>query len=120
MKADVQYNDFIGTAAADKTDFDPCTIQSYLRQKGINDEKYEFIGISFYASGDTGSASFSFICKDKEDGEYKEIAFEKEQTFEEFITFFKRFNVILGLKHKQKELDRIASSIETIYLDDRD
>lgn len=35
MKADVQYNDYIGTAAADMSDFESNRMWSYLNQKGI-------------------------------------------------------------------------------------
>ncbi|WP_305380705.1 hypothetical protein [uncultured Duncaniella sp.] len=120
MKAGVQYNDYIGTAAADMSDFESNRIWSYLNQKGVYNDKYEFIGVSFYASGDSGGASFSFICKDKEDGTIKDIAFEKDQTIEEFINFFKRFNVVLGLRYQYEELEKIDDSIETLYIDDRD
>ena len=89
-------------------------------KKGVYNDKYEFIGVSFYASGDSGDASFSFICKDKEDGTIKDIAFEKDQTIEEFIKFFKRFNVVLGLRYQYEELEKIDDSIETLYIDDRD
>ena len=120
MKADVQYNDYIGTAAADMSDFDCNRILSYLEQKGIKDDRYEFLGISFYASGDAGGASFDFICRDKEDGTVKNIAFEKEQSVDEFLQFFKRFNVVLGLRHQYEKLDEVENPIETIYVDDRD
>lgn len=119
MKADVQYNDYIGTAAADMSDFDCNSILSYLKQKDINDDRYEFLGISFYASGDAGGASFDFICRDKEDGTVKNFAFEKEQSVDEFLKFFKRFNVVLGLKHQYEKLEKIENSIETVYIDDR-
>lgn len=120
MKADVQYNDYIGTVAADMTDFDCNNMVSYLKEKGISTDRYDFIGISFYASGDSRGASFDFICKDKEDGTVKNIAFEKEQSVDEFLKFFKRFNVVLGLRHQYKDLEKVENSIETIYIDDRE
>ena len=84
------------------------------------EHRYEFLGISFYASGDAGGASFDFICRDKEDGTVKNIAFEKEQSVDEFLQFFKRFNVVLGLRHQYEKLDEVENPIETIYVDDRD
>ena len=119
MKAEVQFNDYIGNAAADMTDFDSLRIQAYMKEKGIDEARYEFIGISFYASGDSERVSFSFICRDKEDGSVKDIGFEKDQTVDEFLRFFKRFNVILGLRHRYEELEKVDST-ETIYIDDRE
>lgn len=120
MKADVQYNDYIGTAAADMSDLESNRIWSYLNQKGVYNDKYDFIGVSFYALGDDERASFNFICRDKEDGAVKNFAFEKEQSVDEFLKFFKRFNVVLGQKHQYQKLERVENSIETIYIEDRD
>ena len=43
-----------------------------------------------------------------------------EQSVDEFLQFFKRFNVVLGLRHQYEKLDEVENSIETIYVDDRD
>lgn len=120
MKANVQYNDYIGTVAADMTDFDCNNMLSYLKQKGISTDRYDFIGISFYASEDSKSISFDFICRDKVDDMVKNIVFEKEQSVDEFLKFFKRFNVVLGPKHQYEDLGKVEDSIKTIYIDDRE
>lgn len=98
MKASVQYNDYLGTAAADGSDW--IMLNDYLKQKGVDTNRYEAVGAEFFH----GERSFwaSIICIDKESdtpNRVVKISFEKGMTVEEFFNLFKRFNVIITRKH---------------------
>ena len=45
MKASVQYNDYLGTAAADGADW--IMLNEYLKQKGVDTSRYEAVGAEF-------------------------------------------------------------------------
>jgi hypothetical protein len=47
MKASTQYNDFIGTSAADISDHSD--LNEYLSSRGVDIDRYIAIGASFYA-----------------------------------------------------------------------
>lgn len=94
MKAEVQYNDFIGTAAADGSDW--LSLGEYLQKKGVDTERYEPIGAEFYHG--EGYFGASIICKDNQSNEPNKavkISFEEGLNQEEFFNLFKRFNVII-------------------------
>ena len=116
MKASVQYNDFIGTAAADINDW--IRLDEYLKQKGVDTERYEPIGAEFYHGERYFGASI--ICKDKQSenpNKAVKISFEKGLSKEEFFNLFKIFNVIITKKYGEYqnwELDE-----DTILIDDR-
>ena len=107
MKAEVQYNDFVGTAAADISDW--LSLGEYLKIKGVDTERYEPIGAEFF-NGE-GYFGACIICKDNQSAELNKavkISFEKGLNKEEFFTLFKRFNVIITEKHgnyQELELD---------------
>ena len=118
MKASVQYNDLKGTAAADKSDF--VWLDSVLNERGVDTDRYEVIGASFY-SGYSDYFSASIICIDKERStEEKEyivsISFENEFTKEQFFDLFKRFKVIITKRFGGYEDLEIE---EEITFDDR-
>jgi uncharacterized protein YjbK len=101
MKADVTYNDFIGTVAADISDH--TDLNEFLKTRGVDTHRYEAIGASFYA-GYEDFFTGSIICLDKEqstaDKPYTvEMSFENEITQEQFFSLFKRLNVVFTLKH---------------------
>lgn len=101
MKASVQYNDFVGTAAADISDH--LDLNEFLKKKGVDTERYDAIGASFY-SGYSDYFSASILCVDKERSIKEEkhlvkINFENELTKDEFFDLFKRFEVIITPKH---------------------
>lgn len=117
MKAEVQYNDFIGTAAADMSDW--IKLDDYLTKKGIDTKRYEPIGAKFFRSESYFSASI--ICNDKQSeipNKAVQISFEKGLDQEEFFNLFKRFDVIVTKQfgnYQDWELDE-----DTIMIDDRD
>ena len=83
MKADTQYNDFVGTAAADMSDH--TTLSQYLTSKGVDIKRYEPFGVNLY-SGEGGFIDVSIICVDKEQSTSSsqhivDIGFEKTSAF---------------------------------------
>lgn len=118
MEASVQYNDFIGSAAADFSDH--TDLNKFLSSRGVDTERYEAIGASFY-SGYSDSFSASIICIDKENSTDEKkyvtkIGFENEFTRDEFFDLFKRFEVVITQKHGNYENLEID---EEFYFDDR-
>ena len=102
MKATVQYDDFIGTSAADISDH---TNLSLFLKAEIGEEATRFdpIGASFY-SGYSDYFSLSIVCIDRTKSSANsphivEISFAKDFTCSEFFDLFKRFNVIITKKH---------------------
>jgi hypothetical protein len=101
MKANVQYNDFLGTAAADIADgFD---LDQFLLDRGIDVVRYKAIGANFY-HGYSDFFSASIICLDQEKSTEQNpyivaISFEAEFTHENFFNLFKRFNVVINKKY---------------------
>jgi hypothetical protein len=97
MKAKVQYNDFIGTSAADISDH--TSLDDFLNERGVDTNRYNAIGADFY-SGYSDYFSGSIICVDKKlsTNEKKylvSIGFENELSKDEFFDLFKRFNVTI-------------------------
>lgn len=119
MKANVQYNDFKGTAAADISDFS--NLNNFLNSQGVDIERYNAIGAYFY-SGYSDFFSASIICVDNERSTEEKkyivkIGFEKELSKDEFFDLFKRFNVIITQRfggYESKDID------ETFTFDNRE
>ena len=57
--ASVQYGDLKGTSAADGHENALFNMDKYLKQKGVDTDRYKPIGIDFYAG--EGHLSFRFI-----------------------------------------------------------
>lgn len=101
MKAEVQYNDFVGTAAADISDHTNLT--KYLKSNGVDTNIYKPIGARLNF-GESGSVYFDIVCEKQDTGELVMLGEEGTQSFEEFLSLFKRFEVILtekGYAHKK-------------------
>ena len=118
MKASVQYDDFVGTAAADISDH--TDLGRFLESKGVDIERYEAIGASFYF-GENNYFSAAIICIDNEESSEKKkhiikMRFEKKFTYAEFFNLFKRFNVVVSSKYGDYENLDID---DEIYFDDR-
>ena len=112
-QANVQYNDFKGTAAADIADFS--NLEVFLKSKGVDTNRYNPVGVDFFSSDD--SCSYGVICKDKEaNNKLVEIRFESKGSYDEFFSLFKRLNVILT-NHGADNDCEIDS--DYIYVDDR-
>lgn len=99
MKANVQYNDFRGTAAADISDW--IALKGFLEKEGVDTNRYEAIGAEFYLGERYFNASI--ICKDNESNEPNKavkISFENGISQDEFFQLFKRFNVVIVNSHR--------------------
>jgi len=119
MEAIVQYNDFIGSAAADISDH--IDLNAFLIRRGVDTDRYDAIGASFY-HGYSDFFRGSIICLDKKNSIQEKpyivaLSFEAEFTHEEFFDLFKRFDVEITLKYggyREHSID------EEIIIDDRE
>ena len=100
MKASVQYNDLVGTAAADVTDFYNSLLQNYLEKEFLSydSKRYQCVGCNIWVSGQlqTPSGNIKFICKDSVENKYVYFVPVKEMSLEEIFSLFKRFDVVIG------------------------
>ncbi|AZI68669.1 hypothetical protein [Cloacibacterium normanense] len=108
MKADVQYNDFVGTAAADISDFLGTkygnSLESFGKYFKLDLNRFEVIGLSIYG---TENHYISLLCIDK-----KKTTDEKEHITslsvdikddKEFLSFlFKRLHLVLHSRFDDK------------------
>lgn len=110
MKADTQYNDLVGTVAADISDLSTTTnrleeLASFFK---INQERFKPVGISMYG---TDAFYVAFICVDKEkstDEKEHIVKIRVGEDQEDILDFlFKRLHVVLYDKFDKKypELD---------------
>lgn len=117
MKAQVQYNDFIGTAAADESDH--IKLKAFLEKKGVDVERYEPIGAKFYMGGRNFYGHI--LCKDHHEERENfavKISFENGLSCDEFFSLFKRFEVIITLKHGGYQDWELQN--DSIHIDDRE
>lgn len=115
MEAKTQYNDYLGTAAADIADgYD---LNDFLKSRGVDIERYEAIGAKFY-HGYAEFFSASILCIDKESIERKIVSLNFEEKFnhEQFFNLFKRFDVMVIKKTGDYEKFDID---DYITIDDR-
>jgi hypothetical protein len=108
MKADVQYNDFVGTAAADISDFLGSkygdSLESFGKYFKLDLNRFEVIGLSIYG---TENHYISLLCVDK-----MKTTAEKEHITslsvnikddKEFLNFlFKRLHIVLHSRFDNK------------------
>lgn len=100
MKAKVQYNDFVGTAAADISDFHNNSIEDFLVKEfpKYDKQRYDCKGCTINISGQLPSpiVSIHFVCFDKEEMKYVRLCPLKDMKFDDVFSLFKRFNVVIG------------------------
>lgn len=105
MKADVSYNDLVGTAAADITDFTNGhnELADYEKLFKLDKTRFDLVGISLYGSE---TPSLSLICVDKElSTENKEhiVSMSIDDEFENVLDMlFKRLHIVLYKKFDEK------------------
>ena len=108
MKASVSYNDFIGTAAADISDFlseyAGDTLKSIGKYFKLDENRFEIIGLSIYGTNDF---TISLICVDKtESTEEKEhvvsMMYDVNKNKEVLDILFKRLSIVLYSKFDEK------------------
>lgn len=101
MRANVQYNDFRGTTAADRSDFlfdNPNLIQFIIErfELPISPEEYEFVGISVYTTN-VEDSSVSFIVKNIDTLKIERYH-KYSVNLQEILNIFKRFSFQIGYK----------------------
>ncbi len=98
MKAEVQYNDLVGTAAADISDYYRNSLQVYLKATfpEYNDERYRCDGCYIYTGERSERATIRFVCYDNK--ENKDVYFTplKEYNLQDVFGIFKRLNIVIG------------------------
>lgn len=106
FKADAQYDDWIGTAAAD--DNHEMGLYALLEKRGLKRDGEALVGVSFY-SGEhflsisaylveaTDAVSAKAYLDGAETPNLRKVDIDNVSA-EEFLSFFKRFNVVLGKK----------------------
>ncbi len=113
MKADVQYNDFIGTATADISDALGSkygdNLESYGKFFKVDQSRFQVVGLSVYG---TKKPYVSLVCIDKhkstaEKEHIVKMSIEIEKTHDVLDFLFKRLHIVLHGKFdkKYKDLD---------------
>ena len=114
MIAKVQYNDFVGTAAADISDFYANSIDDYI--KSLSDRydttRFHCVGCEFLLTSKS-EITLVFYCNDLRDKTLVPFSFNKTFELGELCVIFKRLNVIIG----QGLQDIPQPECETIFLD---
>lgn len=112
MKADVQYNDFIGTAAADISDglggVSGDNLESIAKYFGLDENRFKIVGLSIYGRKEFG---ISLICVDKERStESKEHIVSMSCNVEDenniLRILFKRLHVVIHDRFDTKYIDK--------------
>lgn len=94
MKAKFQYNDYVGTCAADISDFQ--TLEQYLEILGADTNRYEPIGVTFLAGNQSDRITFEILCIDKDGDKTKAVKIAIEDAeLKDVISLFERLEVIL-------------------------
>ena len=96
MKAYVQYNDFLGTAAADISDY--TTLEKYLNGINVDTNRYHPIGAKFYTSYGDDFCNVEILCQDREKKNSLAALVIEDMSIQDFFMLFKRFEVVLHLK----------------------
>lgn len=122
MKADVQYNDFIGTVAADTSDSlggaGNDNMKTYGKYFKIDEARFEILGLSIFG---TDHSHLSLICKDKQKSRAKQdyivkMAVDVEDPAKILKILFKQFHIVLHGKH-DKDFTNLDYDEEVDYED---
>ncbi len=109
MKASVQYNDLIGSAAADVSDFHHNNLQYFMKNtfKEYEDTRYMCEGCRIYMSDQSDKANVHFICYDNKQEHYIYLTPLKEFTLQEMVSMFKRFEIFIGQNVDSIQVDDV-------------
>lgn len=107
MIAKVQYNDLVGTAAADISDYYMNSLNEFLSKRFANfdQERYVCEGCEFFTSYGQ-YPSVRFICRDIKQSTYHLFQPEKDFSLVEFFELFKRFSIVIGKSVEDIHLDK--------------
>lgn len=114
MKATVQYNDYVGSAAADIADAFVNSMDEYLsvRSKRFDKTRYHCIGCELRPYG-IDKLDVEFYCRDLQTRQIVVVRFNSEFKLSDILVMFKRFAVVIG-----ENIDDVETTqAETIYLD---
>lgn len=116
LKASVQYDDLIGTAAADGHESALYNISQFLKSKGVDVNKNEPVGIELYNLDDR--ICVRFICKEQGN---RLVACELKDSLSlaDLFSFIKRLNVILLPEDLKVENYDLSSFKEIRYFDEQ-
>lgn len=114
MRASVQYNDFVGSAAADIADAFVNSMDEYLsvKSKKYDKTKYHCIGCELRPYG-IDKLDVEFYCRDMQTRQIVTMRFNSEFKLSDILVMFKRFAVVMG--ENIEDVDTPQS--ETIYLE---
>ena len=111
MKANVQYNDYCGTTAADRCDMFveyPSKMDGIIIEKfslPLDAEDYRFVGISVYTTS-AKKASVNFFFRKKITKEVVKIH-KCEVLLQDILSLFKRFEFQIGYHLEDIDEDKI-------------
>ena len=102
MKASVQYNDFVGSAAADVSDFYHSSLQNYLIKsyEQYDGDRFDCKGCTIFVSGqhEEPKGNIAFVCFDKVENKYVKFCPYVDLSLNEIFSLFKRFEIVIGKK----------------------
>lgn len=112
MIASVQYNDLVGTAAADVADWYFNSLQKYLVDSfaSYDGERFSCRGCTAYFGG-KNLVSVTFVCLDKETGKFVKFATKEWWTTDQFFELFKRFEIVIGKDINEVEIDEASERL---------
>lgn len=119
MKADVQYNDLIGTVAADIADFSSpdCDLSGLAKNYKIDTERYNPVGMSLYGPS---NFNLSFLCIDKEKSTESKAHIVRINVYDidevDLEVLFKRLHIVLYNKFEEKYQDQDYDETITIEI----
>lgn len=109
MKASVQYNDLLGSSAADLSDYYQSSLQNYLVEtySQYDESRYICKGCTIWVSGQqvTPQGNIEFVCYDKIEDKYVKFCPEADLSLNDIFSLFKRFEVVLGNKIEDIEVN---------------
>lgn len=109
MKASVQYNDLVGTSAADVSDFHQTSLQNYLVKSydQYDGDRYDCKGCTIWISGqqEIPQGNIAFVCFDNVENKYVKFCPETDFSLDDIFSLFKRFEVVIGNNIEDIEVD---------------
>lgn len=105
MKASVQYNDIVGSAAADVADWYNNSLQFFLQKtyESYDGDRYSCRGCTAYL-GSGNTVYVHFICLDKETGNFLRFSPSDSWPLEQFFSMFKRLEIVMGKDINEVEI----------------
>ena len=113
MKAIVQYNDYVGTTAADRSDFwcdHPGEMTGIIVKEfeiPLETEGFQFMGVSVYGT-DVENVCASFFFKNKETQEVVKC-FKASVKLQSILNLFQRFELQIGDHLEDIDVDMVVS-----------